>query len=86
MVKKSQTAKNKEKVEDTRDLYYASPASTKKVNLATTIIACFVAVAVGIVIGLGYEDMSVYFGGTKTASSRIDFNRLREVYEELYTY
>ena len=86
MVKKSETAKNqKDEIEATRDLYYASPASTKKVNLTTTIIVCFVAVAVGIVIGLSYEDMSVYFGGTKSASNRVDFNSLREVYDELYS-
>ena len=86
MVKKSETAKNqKDEIEATRDLYYTSPASTKKVNLTTTIIVCFVAVAVGIVIGLNYEGMSVYFGGTKSSSSRVDFGRLKEVYDELYS-
>ena len=62
MVKKSETANNQDSAskisaaDATRDLYYSSPASSIKVNLATTIIACFVAVAVGIVIGLNYED------------------------------
>ncbi len=84
MVKKSETANKKDEIEATRDLYYTSPASTKKVNLATCIITCFVAAAIGIVIGLSYDDMSVYFGGTKSASSRVDFSRLSEVYDELY--
>lgn len=92
MVKKSETANNQDSAgkisaaEATRDLYYSSPASSIKVNLATTIIACFVAVAVGIVIGLNYENMSIYFGGTKTASSNINFNgQLNDLYDELKT-
>ena len=84
MVKKSETANKKDEIEATRDLYYTRSASTKKVNLATCIITCFVAAAIGIVIGLSYDDMSVYFGGTKSASSRVDFSRLSEVYDELY--
>ena len=84
MVKKSETANsNKDEAKATRDLYYASPASPIKVNLATTIISCFVALAVGIVIGLNYDNMSVYFGGNLTASSRVNFDELREVYDEL---
>lgn len=73
-------------VEDTRNLYYSSPASSTKVSLATTIICCFVAVAVGIVIGLSYENMSVYFGGVKSASSRVNFEQLNDLYDELALY
>ncbi len=68
----------------TRDLYYASEPSNAKVGLATTIVACFIALAAGIVVGMHYEDLTAYFGKTKTASAQIDFNsELNEVYDEL---
>ncbi|MBQ8157201.1 S41 family peptidase [Candidatus Saccharibacteria bacterium] len=86
MLKKTETANSSAAsrgAQNTRDLYYASPATNAKVNLATTIIACFVCLAVGVVVGLNYDKMAVYFGGQQTASSRVNFNQLGELYDEL---
>ena len=46
---KTSTQKNKN---ETRDLYYRSPASEKKVNLATSIIISFITLAVGFGVGV----------------------------------
>lgn len=75
---------------DTRDLYYKSPAPEKKINLTTGIIIGAVCLAVGILFGVNFETLSnqfsPYLGGRSTVS-KLDFSSLNELYEELkYDY
>ncbi|MBR3164300.1 S41 family peptidase [Candidatus Saccharibacteria bacterium] len=65
------------------DLYYKSPASEKKVNLATTIIACFVTLAAGFGIGLNWENVKSYLGSRSSSQNSIDFSSLNAVYAKL---
>ena len=70
---------------ETKNLYYESPASEKKVNLATTIIACFIALAIGFGVGQNWKSISTGFNnflGSKKVN-KIDFTQLEEVYEQL---
>ena len=66
----------------TKDLYYQSPASTKKVNLSTTVIACFVTLAIGLAVGVNYDYLKTLFTGGKTISN-IDFSSLEDIYYQL---
>ena len=66
----------------TKDLYYQSPASAKKVNLSTTIIACFVTLAIGLAVGVNYDYLKTLFTGGKTISN-IDFSSLEDIYYQL---
>lgn len=72
---------------ETQDLYYRSPASEKKVNLATSIIVSFITLAIGFAIGLNWNSVvggfAPYLGGKKYVSSEIDFSSLNSVYERL---
>lgn len=70
---------------ETRDLYYRSPATEKKVNLTTAIIVGAICLAAGILLGANFDNISKefspYLGGRTTA--KIDFSSLNELYEEL---
>jgi carboxyl-terminal processing protease len=81
MTKQSDTKSN-----ETRDLYFQSPASEKKVSLATVIIACFITLSVGFGVGVNWKAISngfnAYLGGKTTAE--IDFSELNEVYRRLH--
>ncbi len=72
---------------ETQDLYYRSPASEKKVNLATSIIISFITLAVGFAVGLNWNSVvggfAPYLGGKKYTASDIDFSSLNSVYERL---
>lgn len=81
---KSNTQKNRN---ESRDLYYRSPASEKKVNLATSIIISFITLAVGFGVGVNWETMlskfSPYLGGKNITASEIDFSSLNSIYQRL---
>ena len=81
MTKRSDTNKSN----DTRDLYYKSPASEKKIGLATAIIISFITLAIGFGVGSNWtkisNDFSAYLGGRKIA--KINFDELTEVYNTL---
>ncbi len=70
---------------ETRNLYYQSPASDKKVNLTTTIIVSFITLALGFGVGVNWESISggfnTYLGGKTTG--KIDFSSLNTIYESL---
>lgn len=77
-----QTAKKK----TTRDLYYQSPATERKVTLTTTIIISAIMLFGGLVIGANWENISVnffpYLGGKKAVGT-VDFSSLNSVYQKL---
>ena len=70
---------------DTKELYDQSPASEKKVNLATTVIVSFITLMVGFGVGLNWKAISngfnAYIGGK--VAQKIDFSQLEELYERL---
>lgn len=81
----NQREANLSKKNETRDLYYRSPASEKKVNLTTTIISCAVTLAAGFLLGFNFDTLSAqfspYLGGKNVA--KLDFSSLNDVYQEL---
>ncbi len=83
-INKTNTQKNRN---ETRDLYYRSPASEKKINLATSIIISFITLAVGFGVGMNWETMlgkfAPYLGGKTTTVSEVDFSSLNTVYQRL---
>lgn len=82
--KSTQTSKSEN---ETRDLYYQSPASERKVNLATSIIISFVTLAVGFAVGVNWDTLlgnfSPYLGGKTSSVSEVDFSSLNAVYQRL---
>lgn len=81
----NQREANLSKKNETRDLYYRSPASEKKVNLTTTIISCAVTLAAGFLLGFNFDTLSAqfspYLGGKNI--TKLDFSSLNDVYQEL---
>ena len=79
-----QREENKSKNE-TRDLYYKSPASEKKVNLTTTIIVSAITLAFGLLIGLNSNTIlnvfGPYLGGKRPTT--VDFSSLTDLYNQL---
>ena len=79
-----QREENKSKNE-TRDLYYKSPASEKKVNLTTTIIVSAITLAFGLLIGLNSNTIlnvfGPYLGGKRPVT--VDFSSLTDLYNQL---
>lgn len=70
---------------ETRDLYFRSPASEKKVNLTTTIIVSSITLAFGLLIGLNFSTLSNVFGpylGGKRPTT-VDFSSLTDLYNQL---
>lgn len=71
----------------TRELYEQanSPIPQRKVNLTSAIISCAVTLAIGILIGVNWDNLSgsvkTYLGGKQVSS--MDFSSLNELYEEL---
>lgn len=86
MTTRSESTNTQKSTTDTRDLYYQSPASEKKVSLATSIIISFITLAVGFGVGLNWEKMvngfSPYLGG-KNVAGAVDFSSLQSVYDRL---
>lgn len=74
----NKTAKNNE----TKELYYRSPAIERKVDLTTTIIIAAVALFGGLLIGANWESIESYFGIKKKVAA-IDFSSLNTVYQRL---
>ena len=70
---------------ETRDLYYKSPASEKKVNLTTTIIVSAITLAFGLLIGLNSNTIlnvfGPYLGGKRPTT--VDFSSLTDLYNQL---
>lgn len=79
MTKRSDTSN------ETRDLYFQSPASEKKISLANVVIICFITLIVGFCVGANWKSISngfnSYLGGK--SSTEIDFSSLNEVYQSL---
>jgi len=64
--------------------YYESPASEKKIQLTSTIIACFVTLVIGFVVGINWDTIETKIGiSKKTDVASLNFNALNEVYETL---
>ncbi|MBR3378136.1 S41 family peptidase [Candidatus Saccharibacteria bacterium] len=85
--KTTTTANRRKKAEnETRELYYQSPAIERKVSLTTTIIVAAITLAAGLGIGINWDSLtsnfSPYLGGKKT-SNTINFSALNSVYSEL---
>ena len=85
--KTTTTANRRKKAEnETRELYYQSPAIERKVSLTTMIIVAAITLAAGLGIGLNWDSLtsnfSPYLGGKK-ASQSVDFSALNSVYNEL---
>lgn len=70
---------------ETLNEYYSSPASDKKIQLTSTIIACFVTLVIGVVVGLNWNTIASKLGiGKKnTDVSKINFDSLNDVYMTL---
>ena len=81
MTKRSTTKSTNE----TKELYYRSPASEKKVNLTTAIIVGFITLAIGFAAGFNWDSITrgfnAYLGGK--VAKQVDFSRLKEVYDTL---
>ena len=85
--KTTKTANRRTKAEnETKELYYQSPATERKVSLTTTILVGAITLAAGLGIGLNWDNLtaqfSPYLGGKKTAET-VDFSALNSVYEKL---
>lgn len=64
--------------------YYSSPASEKKIQLTSTIIACFVTLVIGVFIGANWQSIANKLGITKKNDvSELNFNSLNDVYMTL---
>ena len=64
--------------------YYSSPASEKKIQLTSTIIACFVTLVIGIFVGANWQSIANKLGITKKNDvSELNFNSLNDVYMTL---
>ena len=87
MTKERKKRVSSSKKNETQDLYYRSPASEKKVNLATTIIICFMTLAAGFCVGTNWDtiknDYIPYLGGKKSDAEKIDFSSLNDLYQRL---
>ena len=75
-------AKETAKKNETKELYYQSPAIERQVNLTTTIIIGAIALFGGILIGANWETLEANFGFKKKVAT-IDFSALNSVYEKL---
>ena len=75
-------AKQTAKKNETKELYYQSPATERKVDLTTTIIIAAVALFGGILVGANWESIESYFG-TKKKVAAIDFSSLNTIYQRL---
>ena len=64
--------------------YYSSPASEKKIQLTSTIIACFVTLVIGIFVGANWQSIANKLGITKKNDvSELNFDSLNDVYMTL---
>ena len=70
------------KKNETKELYYQSPAVERQVNLTTAIIIGAIALFGGIVIGSNWNTIESYFGIKKRVAT-VDFSALNDVYEKL---
>jgi len=70
------------KKNETKELYYQSPATERKVDLTTTIIIAAIALFGGILVGANWESIESYFGGKKKVAS-VDFSSLNTIYQRL---
>ena len=75
-------AKQTAKKNETKELYYQSPAIEKKVNLTTTIIIAAIALFGGLLAGANWDKIESYFGMKKQVAN-VDFSALNSVYEKL---
>lgn len=75
-------AKQTAKKNETKELYYQSPAIERKVDLTTTIIIGAIALFGGLLIGANWDTIESSLGMKKKVAS-IDFSSLNSVYEKL---
>lgn len=84
---KREPKQNGEAPNETRALYYQSPATERRVALSTTIIFSFLALVLGFVLGLNWQNLagefSPYLGGKTSSNSAVDFSSLNSVYQSL---
>ncbi|MBR2695783.1 S41 family peptidase [Candidatus Saccharibacteria bacterium] len=57
----------------------------KKVKLGSSIVGAFVALIIGVVLGVSWNNYAPYLGGKLSANSNVSWNELNEVYNSLIT-
>jgi len=75
-------AKQTAKKNETKELYYQSPAIERKVDLTTTVIIGAIALFGGLLIGANWNTIEANLGMKKKVAT-VDFSALNDVYEKL---
>jgi len=75
-------AKQTAKKNETKELYYQSPAIERKVDLTTTVIISAIALFGGLLIGANWNTIEANLGMKKKVAT-VDFSALNDVYEKL---
>lgn len=75
-------AKQTAKKNETKELYYQSPAIERKVDLTTTVIISAIALFGGLLIGANWNTIEANLGMKKKVAT-VDFSVLNDVYEKL---
>lgn len=86
MATKTASKTKKKQTNETKELYYQSPATERKVSLTTTIIVGAITLAAGLGIGINWDNITTqfapYLGGKKPVEA-MDFSSLNSVYQKL---
>ena len=86
MATKTASKTKKKQTNETKELYYQSPATERKVGLTTTIIVGAITLAAGLGIGINWDNITTqfapYLGGKKPVEA-MDFSSLNSVYQKL---
>ena len=86
MATKTASKTKKKQTNETKELYYQSPATERKVSLTTTIIFGAITLAAGLGIGINWDNITTqfapYLGGKKPVEA-MDFSSLNSVYQKL---
>ncbi len=81
----AKTTANKQSHTTTRSIYDEPYAPERKVNLTTAIIVAAVTMAIGVLVGINFTEISNGVKGAlgQKVSAEIDFSSLNDVYEDL---
>lgn len=86
MATKTASKTKKKQTNETKELYYQSPATERKVSLTTTIIVGAITLAAGLGVGINWDNITTqfapYLGGKKPVEA-MDFSSLNSVYQKL---
>lgn len=86
MATKTASKTKKKQTNETKELYYQSPATERKVSLTTTIIVGAITLAAGLGIGINWDNITTQFApylGSKKPVEAMDFSSLNSVYQKL---